>query len=271
MSWILTHTGQRFDLHEPDADLIDPRDISHALANICRFNGHTREFYSVAQHCCMVADLVADEYKLAGLLHDAPQAYIGDMVRPLKQWLLQYLDVQDWLWERICTRFDLDTELPEPVRQANLTALATERRDFMPHDTAIWNCLVGVEPLPERIRPWPAIEARTTYHQRLMDQLAIDHRRKAGSAIAEAYAMPAPALIRDEVRIDAQQTDSCCGAASITAFSSAAADVPLPHEKLREAQSHEATLNALNRPHAQPVVGYTQSVGTQQQERPDGN
>jgi hypothetical protein len=247
MSWILTHTGQRFDLHEPDADLIDPRDISHALANICRFNGHTREFYSVAQHCCMVADLVPDEYKLAALLHDAPQAYIGDMVRPLKQWILQYLDVQDWLWERICTRFDLDTELPETVRQANLAALATERRDLMPHDPAIWNCLVGIEPLPERIRPWSAIEARTTYHQRLMDQLAIEHRIKA------------------------QKTDSCCGAASITAFSSAATNVSLPHEKLREAESHEVTLNALNCPHAQLVVGYTQGVGTQQQERSDGN
>jgi hypothetical protein len=211
----------------------------------------------------MVADLVADKYKLAALLHDAPQAYIGDMVRPLKQWLLQYLDVQDWLWERICTRFDLDTELPEPVRQANLTALATERRDFMPHDTAIWNCLVGIEPLPERIRPWSAIEARTTYHQRLMDQLAIDHLRKAGSAITEAYAMPAPALIRDEVRIDAQKTDSRCEAAGITAFSSASTYVSVPHEKLREAANSERTLIAGECPHAQLLVGYTHSTNPQ--------
>jgi hypothetical protein len=141
----------------------------------------------------------------------------------------------------------------------------------MPHDPAIWNCLAGIEPLPDCIRPWSAIEARTTYHQRLMDQLAIEHRRKAGRAIAEAYAMPAPALIRDEASIDALKTDSCCGAASITAFSSAATNVSLPHEKLREAESHEVTLNALNRPHAQLVLGYTQGMGTQQQERSDGN
>lgn len=179
MSQILTYTGKRFDLYEPDADLIDPRDISHSLAHLCRFNGHTREYYSVAQHCCMVADLVPDEDKLAALLHDATEAYIGDMVRPLKQWMHAYQDVEDWIWERICTHFGLDQVLPASVRQSDLIALATERRDLMPIDPAIWDCLIGIEPTAEIIRPWSATEARLTYHQRLMDQLAIEHRRKA--------------------------------------------------------------------------------------------
>lgn len=179
MSQILTYTGKCFDLYEPDAGLIDPRDISHSLAHLCRFNGHTREFYSVAQHCCMVADLVPNEDKLAALLHDATESYIGDMVRPLKQWMHAYQDVEDWIWDRICTRFGLDKDLPASVRQADLIALATERRDLMPTDPAIWDCLVGIEPMAETIRPWSATEARLTFHQRLMDQLAIEHRRKA--------------------------------------------------------------------------------------------
>ena len=179
MSQILTYTGKRFDLYEPDADVIDPRDISHSLAHLCRFNGHTREFYSVAQHCCMVAELVPDEDKLAALLHDATEAYIGDMVRPLKQWMHAYKDVENWIWDRICTRFDLDQDLPASVRQTDLIVLATERRDLMPADPAIWGCLIGIEPTAEIIRPWSATEARLTYHQRLMDQLAIEHRRKA--------------------------------------------------------------------------------------------
>lgn len=179
MSQILTVTGQRFDLYQPDPDHIDPRDISHALAHLCRFNGHTREFYSVAQHSVLVAELVSDEHKLAALLHDATEAYIGDMVRPLKQWMHAYQDVEDWLWLCVCTRFDLDTELPAEVHRADLIALATERRDLMPTDPAIWDCLVGIEPMVEIIRPWSATEARLTYHQRLMDQLAIEHRRKA--------------------------------------------------------------------------------------------
>lgn len=153
MSQILTSTGKRFDLFEPDADLIDQRDIAHSLAHLCRFNGHTREFYSVAQHCCMV--------------------------RPLKQWMHAYQDVEDCIWDRICTRFGLDRELPASVRQADLIALATERRDLMPADPAIWDCLIGIEPMAETIRPWSATEARLTYHRRLMDQLVIEHRRKA--------------------------------------------------------------------------------------------
>ncbi len=179
MNWILTHTGKRFDLFEPDADMIDPRDISHSLAHLCRFNGHTREFYSVAQHSCIVAELVPEEHKLAALLHDAPEAYLGDMTKPLKQWIHAYQDFEDWVWQRVCQRFDIAADLPACVHQADLIALATERRDLMPTDPAIWDCLVGIQPMAETIRPWPAAEARLTYHQRLMDQLAIEHRRKA--------------------------------------------------------------------------------------------
>lgn len=179
MNWILTSTGKRFDLFKVDADMIDPRDISHSLAHLCRFNGHTREFYSVAQHSCIVAELVPEKYKLAALLHDATEAYLGDMTRPLKQWMPYYRGVEDTLWERVSERFDLALELPACVHHADLIALATERRDLMPTDPATWDCLVGVEPMVEIIRPWSAAEARTTYHQRLMDQLAIENRRKA--------------------------------------------------------------------------------------------
>ncbi|UWF51962.1 phosphohydrolase [Pseudomonas sp. N3-W] len=179
MSQILTASGKRFDLYEPDADLIDPRDIAHSLAHLCRFNGHTREFYSVAQHSCMVADMVPETDKLAALLHHAAEAYVGDMVQPLKQWMHAYQDVEQWIWERICTRFDLDCELPASVRHADLVALATERRDLMPADSATWDCLAAIEPTAETIRPWSATEARLTFHQRLMDQLVIEHRRKA--------------------------------------------------------------------------------------------
>lgn len=83
------------------------------------------------------------------------------------------------MWGRICERFDLALDLPACIHQADLIALATERRDLMPTDPAIWDCLVGIEPMVKTIRPWPAAEARNTYHQRLMDQLAIEHRRKA--------------------------------------------------------------------------------------------
>lgn len=179
MSWILTHTGNRFDLLEPEAEMIDPRDIAHSLANLCRFNGHTHEFYSVAQHSCMVADLVPDEHKLAALLHDATKAYLGDMTRPLKDWIPHIRGFEDVIWERICERFNLAIDLPACIHQADLTALATERRDLMSTDPYIWDCLIGIDPMTETILPWSATEARLTFHRRLMDQLIIEHRRKA--------------------------------------------------------------------------------------------
>ena len=73
--WIITASGKRFYLRRPTPADIDAGDVAHALAHICRFNGHTREFYSVAQHSILVSRLLPDELKLAGLLHDAAEAY----------------------------------------------------------------------------------------------------------------------------------------------------------------------------------------------------
>ena len=73
MTWILTQSGQQFDLLRPTAAMIKPVDIAHALSRLCRFNGHTRAHYSVAQHSLIVASLVPAEQQLAALLH-APAA-----------------------------------------------------------------------------------------------------------------------------------------------------------------------------------------------------
>src|ERR1700712_675426 len=147
MTQILTYLGKSFDLSAPDADLIDPRDIAHALAHICRFGGHTRKFYSVAQHSCIVADLVPEEHKLAALLHDATEAYCGDVVQPPKQVLPAYRDIEQRLWTSICERFWIDPLLPDCVQQADMIALATERRDLMQPTSDTWVCLDGVAPM----------------------------------------------------------------------------------------------------------------------------
>ncbi len=83
--WIQTYTGKKFDLDNLNPDDIDIIDIAHALSNICRFNGHCNTFYSVAQHCIEVSKTVIPEYKLQALLHDAAEAYIGDLTSPLRR------------------------------------------------------------------------------------------------------------------------------------------------------------------------------------------
>ncbi|MDP3133715.1 MAG: phosphohydrolase, partial [Burkholderiaceae bacterium] len=83
-TYISTFKGNRFYPAEPRIDGIDIEDIAHGLAYQCRFNGQTSAFYSVAQHSLMVADLVPPALRRAALLHDAAEAYLGDMVKPLK-------------------------------------------------------------------------------------------------------------------------------------------------------------------------------------------
>lgn len=131
-------------------------DIAHALANLCRFTGHTSAFYSVAEHSCRVADLLPPELQLAGLLHDASEAYLGDMATPLKTHPFfgdAYRSAERALAHRIEEAFhvELDHDL---VHWADRRLLATERRDLMPETDEEWLILQGVKPLAERIVPW---------------------------------------------------------------------------------------------------------------------
>lgn len=189
MTWILTRSGRKFDLANPTADMVDPTDIAHSLSMQCRFNGHTRSYYSVAQHCYLAADLVPAEHQLAALLHDATEAYVGDMVRPLKEAMrdcaryhgtsCMYEVTEARVWEAICQRFNLDPALPASVKHADLVALATEKRDLMPEHPEPWPCLAGIEPIAPRIDPWQPSYAAIHYHHRLLQLMATTHRGRA--------------------------------------------------------------------------------------------
>ena len=186
MTWILTNQGQRFDLLTPSAAMVHPQDIAHSLARLCRFNGHTGKHYSVAQHCYLAADLVEPEHQLHALLHDATEAYIGDMTRPLKLAMRGYAQdmavddvygqVEQRIWLAICERFDLDPELPDQVKEVDMYLLAVERRDLMPSHPDAWECIQGIELPAWHIKPWSAEEARDRYFQRLMSLLSTTHR-----------------------------------------------------------------------------------------------
>lgn len=189
MTWILTRSGRKFDLANPTADMVDPADIAHSLSMQCRFNGHTSSFYSVAQHCYLVADLVPAEDQLAALLHDATEAYVGDLVRPLKEGMREwahchglactYEVTEQRVWEAICERFDLSPVLPPSVKHADLVALATEKRDLMPAHAEPWPCLQGITPAPHAIHSWTPATAAIHYQNRLLQLLATTHRARA--------------------------------------------------------------------------------------------
>ena len=149
--YVSTFSGNRFYPLEPRIDRVAIEDIAHGLAYQCRFNGQTREFYSVAQHSLIVAQLVPPPLRMAALLHDAAEAYLGDMVKPLKVLMPAFALLEERVGAIIAATFDIDFSDYAPIKRADLIALATEKRDLMPHSVERWAYLDQIAPLPDPI------------------------------------------------------------------------------------------------------------------------
>ena len=153
---ILTRSGHYFNLLEPETSTFTIEDIAHALSHICRYTGHVHTFYSVAQHSVAVSQLVPPEHALAGLLHDAAEAYVGDMIRPIKVKMKSFQALESDIMGAIVRRFNLfPWYQPSAVKFADNVVCNTERRDLFV-DPPDWGPMPG--PLPERIEAWgPAL------------------------------------------------------------------------------------------------------------------
>ncbi|KKN66001.1 hypothetical protein LCGC14_0475930 [marine sediment metagenome] len=110
IDWIRTYTGKRFNVFEPTPEVIDIRDIAHALSNTCRFGGHLTEFFSVAEHCTNTASLLDKELAIYGLLHDAGEAYLTDIPTPIKHRLPNIIALERGILSCIAERFGLVEE-----------------------------------------------------------------------------------------------------------------------------------------------------------------
>ena len=161
--WITTASGRHFHFLDPQPEEITIQDIAAALSRECRFGGHCREFYSVAQHSVLAARIVAHPYKLDALLHDAAEAYLKDIPSPLKMLLPDYKRIESRVDAVIRAKYKLPEKMTAPVRLADRIMLATERRDLMPPDGSRWALLEGIEPLEERICPWTPEPARRAF------------------------------------------------------------------------------------------------------------
>jgi len=127
MTKIVTHYGNIVDLVNPDPSTITLKDIAHNLSRIVRFNGAGKYRYSVAQHSIYVSNLVAPQHALPALMHDATEAYLGDVVSPLKQLLPEYIRIERRMWEAICLAFELNPALSHAVHRADRQAYLKER------------------------------------------------------------------------------------------------------------------------------------------------
>ncbi len=161
--WVQTYTGKAFYLTEPDPSQIDPVDIAHALSMICRYGGHVSRFYSVAEHSVLISRALPRELALRGLLHDATEAYVGDVVRPLKHLLPEYRRIEDRLMNAICARFGIPWVFPPEVKEADNRILRDERAALMTDPPQPWDLPENVEPLGVRIECWSPQEAKERF------------------------------------------------------------------------------------------------------------
>lgn len=170
--WIQTFTGIQFWPLDPRPEEIDIRDIAHALSNQCRFCGHVNEFYSVAEHSVRCSFIVPQKDALWALLHDASEAYLVDLPRPLKQYSQlgrYYREAESRVMRAVALHFKLDAHYPEAVRQADNIMLVTEKRDLMKMPPKPWEDN-GARPLIETIRaPFKPEGAERAFLQRFND------------------------------------------------------------------------------------------------------
>ncbi len=128
--WFQTWSGKTMLILDPDPDQICIEDIAHALARLCRYNGHVDcKHYSVAQHSVLVSRIVPEGLELEGLFHDAAEAYLGDCIRPLKNQLSAYRLIEDRWDDAIEKKFHL-TGRPGTIKDADMVLLVTELRDL---------------------------------------------------------------------------------------------------------------------------------------------
>ena len=164
--YVSTFSGNRFYPLRPHIDRVAIEDIAHGLAYQCRFNGQTKTFYSIAQHSLIVASLVPPPLRLAALLHDAAEAYLGDMVKPLKVLMPEFAALEDRVTAIIAATYGIDFSDYAPIKRADLIALATEKRDLMPHSAERWAYLDGIAPLPGIIVAMDPGVAKQSFLQR---------------------------------------------------------------------------------------------------------
>lgn len=156
-----TFTGKRFWPLDPRPEEVNIIDIAHSLSMTCRYAGHVRRFYSVAEHCCHLHDAAPPEARLWALLHDASEAYLVDVPKPVKPHLTGYREAERVVMQAIVTRFELDPHEPDIIKELDNRILNDERAQAMLPTDDEWNLVGG--PIGATLQFWMPWEAKEQF------------------------------------------------------------------------------------------------------------
>ena len=170
-AWIMTQSGRMFFFEQPHQNIIVIEDIAHALSHICRFTGHTRCLYTVAEHSIRVSWLAEKKYGKAfareGLLHDSGEAYVSDMNGPLKRLVEgEYRRLENVAEAAIGKKFNFTTPKSREIADCDGVIYLTEKRDLFPPYNLPFTSHVDKEPLEDPIIPMSSELARLLFLHR---------------------------------------------------------------------------------------------------------
>jgi len=156
-SSIKTFSGAYFDLADPQVSAIDLYSIAVPLSRIPRFGGHSPLAYNVAEHCCLCVEVAKSESASielcqAVLMHDATEAFVGDVIKPLKMLLPEYDVIESRIENAIGLRFGIDFErYRDSIKRIDRMMLKREKMTFWPSDSTQWQGFA--ECVPAKVKP----------------------------------------------------------------------------------------------------------------------
>lgn len=164
--YILTYSGIKFVLRDSSIDGFNLEDIAHSLSMQCRYTGHTRLFYSVAEHCVLMSRYVEDpDCKIVALFHDAVEAYVGDLVTPLKQCLPEYRVIETGVEQRLYAwlGYSVPSRIRKLVKMLDTRIMLRERNLLLSDSCEPWIEDQVVTPLDTDIMCWSPARAKKEY------------------------------------------------------------------------------------------------------------
>lgn len=166
-NWMQTYTGRKFWPLDPRPEEVYIQDIAHSLSHQCRYAGHCMWFYSVAEHCVLLSQNVAPEHALWALLHDASEAYLVDIPRPVKPYLSEYREIEAKVMAAVCHKFNLSVVMPDEVNEVDGRILNDECQQNMSIPPEKW-ADTG-KPLGVELQFWMPTDAKRQFLDRFLE------------------------------------------------------------------------------------------------------